>query len=240
MSKLKPAIFHGTFVKWLSEILLDNKPLPACLIQDIITKTSGGVAPEGATSAVLTILDSYDVYNPDRFIGVPPIGEAPVNLESIKPEPQSGFRFGKASLKELEGVKPELVKVVELAIQYTKQDFCVYDGIRTWKEQAEYLRRGTTKTMKSKHLDGLAVDLVPWIGGRPVWDWEGCYEIARAMDEAATEFRVANHIRWGGAWDRVLSDFAGDSITYRRVVDDYQARHHSKDFIDGPHFEWVD
>lgn len=152
----------------------------------------------------------------------------------------SGFKFGKASLKELEGVKVELVLCVRRALELSTQDFCVYDGLRTAKEQAAHVKNGTSKTMQSKHLQGLAVDLVPWINGGPKWDWDGCYKIAWAMDQAATEQGIAHKIRWGGAWDRRLSDYGNDAQAYVNEVRDYTQRHEGKDFIDGPHFEWAD
>lgn len=161
------------------------------------------------------------------------------NAKAIVGSPKTAFKFGAASLKELQGVKSELVMVTRLALSLSTQDFMVFDGIRTWKEQAEHVRRGTSKTMKSKHLDGLAVDLVPYINGGPKWDWDGCYKIAFAMDQAATQLGFAGNIRWGGAWDRVLSDFGGDLSDYIQEVNEYKNRHKGPDFIDGPHFEWV-
>src|SRR3546814_18779136 len=80
----------------------------------------------------------------------------------------------------------------------------------------QHVANGTIQTMKSKHLDGLAVDLVPWVG-KPVWAWDRIYPIAFAMDQAATELGLASKIRWGGAWDRVLSAFGG-SIDRKSVV----------------------
>ena len=152
---------------------------------------------------------------------------------------KSGFVFGKSSLKELEGVKTELVLLARRALELSTQDFCVYDGLRTVKEQAAHVKAGTSKTMQSKHLQGLAIDLVPWINGKPTWDWDGCYKIACAADAAATEQGIAHKIRWGGAWDRTLADFGGDVSLYKKEVEAYAARHPGKDFIDGPHFEWV-
>lgn len=152
----------------------------------------------------------------------------------------SNFKFSAASLAELKGVKQELVDCVKLALKLSTQDFTVFDGIRTLKEQQQHVANGTSKTMQSKHLQGLAVDLVPWIGGKLVWDWEGCYKIAMAMDEAATQLGIADKIRWGGAWDRTLADFGSlDSWkAYESEVRAYHART-GKSFVDGPHFEWV-
>lgn len=157
-------------------------------------------------------------------------------INTIKP---SGFVLGKASLKELEGVKAELVLCVRRALELSTQDFTVFDGLRTAKEQAAHVKNGTSQTMQSKHLQGLAVDLVPWVGGKPVWDWNRIYPIAFAMDQAATEQGVAHKIRWGGAWDRTLADFGGSAEAYYDECQAYQKRHPGKDFLDGPHFEWV-
>lgn len=149
----------------------------------------------------------------------------------------SGFKFGPSSERELVGVNPDLVRVTRLALRYSLQDFTVYDGLRTVKEQEEHVRRGTSRTMQSKHLQGLAVDLVPWINGAPKWDWDGCYKIACAMDLAATELGLAHRITWGGAWDRKLSDFGGDPKAYADEVQAYRSRRGGKAFLDGPHFE---
>jgi peptidoglycan L-alanyl-D-glutamate endopeptidase CwlK len=218
---------HGQFTEELYAYLNARMPSYSAQFnrdtaQEIVKLTRMGVMPEGTT--------------------------IPVNLEAGAPRPQtigeraavakpSQFAFGAASQKELEGVNANLVRVTHLALSYCSQDFCVYDGIRTFKEQQQHVKDGTSKTMQSKHLDGLAVDLVPWANGKPTWDWNLIWPIAYAMDRAATELGFADRITWGGAWDRKLSDFDGDSAAYKKVVDDYKARHPGKDFIDGPHFE---
>lgn len=155
----------------------------------------------------------------------------------------SGFKFGKASLKELEGVKVELVRLARRALELSTQDFCVYDGLRTTKEQQALVAKGASQTMQSKHLKGLAIDLVPWINGKPVWEWEPIYDIVMAVDAAAREMGIEHKIRWGGAWDRTLADFHGDANEYLKVVEGYvqrRKREGKSAFIDGPHFEWVD
>lgn len=149
----------------------------------------------------------------------------------------SGFSFGAASLREMQGVDGTLVRVATLALKYSLQDFCVYDGIRTRTEQAQHVRLGTSKTMESKHLDGLALDLVPWINGKPVWDWDGCINVALAMIRAAHELKVAHRITWGGLWDRKLSDLDWRTVDLPKELADYRARHAGPDFLDGPHFE---
>lgn len=156
------------------------------------------------------------------------------------------------SKDELKPVHPKLKQCVELAIHYSLVDFRVNEGERTIAEQAAAVRRGASKTMKSKHLkqaDGFvwAVDLVAIVDGKVSWDFDYYYYIARAMDRAATELGIAGHIRWGAVWDRVLSDFGlegnGDKVAVRKAylaaVEEYKKRHAGNDFLDGPHFEWV-
>lgn len=80
------------------------------------------------------------------------------------------YQLGDHSRKELIGVHPILVGMVEEAIKITKQDFIVFDGLRTMQEQRKNVAKGVSKTMNSYHLYGLAVDLVPFVNGQPKWE----------------------------------------------------------------------
>lgn len=163
--------------------------------------------------------------------------------EPVRRHSGSGFKFGSKSQRELEGVHPILVDVATLALDFSTQDFMIFDGLRTQDEQRNHVRRGNSKTMHSKHLpqsDGMshAVDAVPVVGTIPKWEWPLIYPVVMAFDKAATELGHADKIVWGGAWDRRLSDFGGNRAEpYHRVVEDYAARNPGKDFLDGPHFE---
>lgn len=143
------------------------------------------------------------------------------------------YKFSKKSLAKLEGVHPALVEVVHRAIEISKVDFAVFEGLRTKKRQTELVAKGASWTMDSRHLTGHAVDLVPYVGELR-WDWPLCYLIADAMDNAATEIGV--QIIWGGVWDRPLTEL-GDK---EDAVAAYVARRlgqGKKANIDGPHFE---
>ena len=105
------------------------------------------------------------------------------------------YQLGKKSKKKLEGVHPDLVKVVERAIEITEQDFTVLEGLRDIERQRELVNKGKSTTMNSRHLTGHAVDLAPW----PIsWEWEGFYPIADAMKTSADELGVS--LEWGGDW----------------------------------------
>lgn len=152
------------------------------------------------------------------------------------------YKLGSRSRSELTGVHPYLVAVVEKAITYTSQDFSVHDGIRSMAEQEEYVRRGASKTLNSKHLTqddgyGHAVDLVPYVNRSLRWEWPLIYPIAAAMHRAAQECGVT--LRWGGVWDRKLNELDGTPEGLKQAVEDYCKRHPGPDFLDGPHYELV-
>lgn len=105
------------------------------------------------------------------------------------------YALGSRSLQTLEGVHPDLVAVVKLAITLTEQDFSVGEGLRSVERQKTLVASGKSTTMNSRHITGHAVDLFPY----PVsWDWEYFYPIAAAMKQAAKQLDV--DLEWGGDW----------------------------------------
>lgn len=132
-----------------------------------------------------------------------------------------GFKLGKTSLARLQGVDETLVNVVKRAIEISEVDFTVMEGVRTLERQRELYAQGRTApgkivtwTMKSRHIEGKAVDLVPY----PL-DWndiEKFNKIKDAMFQAARELDV--NLRWGADWD-------GDG------------KYREKGEYDSPHFE---
>lgn len=108
------------------------------------------------------------------------------------------FKLSTRSRKRLEGVHPDLVRVVERAIQITPIDFMVTEGLRSVTRQAELKRAGASQTMNSRHLSGKAVDVAAMIGRDVRWDWPLYPKIADAFKQAALELGVP--IVWGGDW----------------------------------------
>ena len=146
------------------------------------------------------------------------------------------FKLSKRSLGRLEGVKPELVAVVQRAITLTSVDFGVIQGLRTIEEQRELVAKGASQTMKSKHLTGDAVDVMAYIGSRGSWEMSLYDDIADAFKVAAIEEDV--QIRWGAAWH--ISDLREWDGTMQDAMDEYIDLRRSqgrRPFIDGPHFE---
>lgn len=146
------------------------------------------------------------------------------------------FKLSKRSRDNLIGVQPQLVAVVERAIQITTVDFAVTEGLRTEAKQRELVAKGASQTMNSKHLTGHAVDLVAFIGGRISWELNLYDEIADAMRLAAMEKNVG--LRWGAAWN--VPDIRHWSGTMEQAMHHYiDARRKlgQRPFIDAPHFE---
>jgi len=132
--------------------------------------------------------------------------------------------LGQRSLSRLEGLHPDLVRVVKKAAAISPLDFTVLEGLRTLERQKQLSQIGATKTLNSRHLTGHAVDLAPMIGGAVSWDWPLYHVLADVVRSASIAEKVP--IRWGGTW-KLLSAIQGP-ITAKIL---------SRSFPDGPHFE---
>ena len=120
------------------------------------------------------------------------------------------FKLSQQSLDKMKGVDDNLIKVVKRAIELTKVDFKVLEGVRTLERQKDLVAQHKSQTLKSNHLIGRAVDLGAMHGPDVSWEKPLYFELATAMKQASKELNIP--IRWGG-------DF--------------------KTFFDGPHFELV-
>jgi len=116
--------------------------------------------------------------------------------------------LGSRSMMRLKGVHPDLVKVVQHAIEISEVDFTVLEGLRAIERQQALVKAGASQTLKSRHLTGHAVDLGAWVDDQVDWSWPLYSKIATAMKTAAVQCNVP--IEWGGDW---------------------------KQFKDGPHFQ---
>ena len=166
------------------------------------------------------------------------------------------FNLSKKDIRKLTGVHPALVEVVHTAAALCPVDhvFVVFDGVRTLARQKEYVRRGVSDTLDSKHLpqaDGFshAVDLVP-VGdhdGDPTtpdrvhWGMDEIYITAAAMAVAAS--RTRTFVVWGGVWDRLLTNLSSNgALSLKTAVRRYEKRRRSigrSAFFDGAHFQLV-
>lgn len=148
------------------------------------------------------------------------------------------FKLSLRSKSRLKGVDPKLVAVVKRAIEITKVDFGVTEGLRTIETQRKYVAQGKSRTMNSRHLTGKAVDLVAFVNGKVSWELNLYDNIADAMAQAAKELEVP--LRWGAAWN--IPDITKWDGTMEEAMNHYidtRRREGKRPFIDGPHFELV-
>lgn len=146
------------------------------------------------------------------------------------------FKLSQRSLGNLEGVDKRLQKAVQHAIGETKVDFGVIEGVRSLERQRELVAKGASQTLKSKHIDGEAVDLMAYIGSRGSWELNLYDDIADAMKKGAELANVP--IRWGAAWH--INDIRDWNGTMEEAMNEYidlRRKQGRRPFIDGPHFE---
>lgn len=151
------------------------------------------------------------------------------------------FSLSSRSRGKLEGVHPDMVKVVERAIELTKVDFGVTYGVRSKAEQEKLVASGRSQTMKSKHLiqdSGYshAVDVVAYDGSDVVWEINVYDDICDAFKKAAEENNVA--VKWGAAWSEGdIRSYPGTAEEAMMKYVDLRRSQGRRPFIDGPHFE---
>lgn len=110
------------------------------------------------------------------------------------------------SKTNLKGVNVWLAALVSEMLYYI--DISVIEGLRTPERQAYLKKTGATQTLKSKHLDGLAIDLYPFPVPRnssgeidsssKKWD-----EMALVAYYCAGKLGIPN-LEWGGTWKSLV------------------------------------
>ena len=137
-------------------------------------------------------------------------------------------RFGPHSIAHLADVDPRLRTLFNEVIKHW--DCQVIDGRRTVAEQAKNVAKGVSKTMKSKHLEGLAVDVMPY-----PYDWNKIEKGLLALKKADPTMQIAEVYMFIGF---VRGIAISQGIDLRQGADwdsDNQFEDHT--FVDLPHHE---
>lgn len=129
-------------------------------------------------------------------------------------------KLGARSLKNLRGVHPDLVRIVKRALKICPCDFTVIEGCRTLERQKQLLASGATRTLRSRHLTGHAVDIVPWINGTVDWsDHSNFAIVGHSMRVAAMDLKIP--LVWGagkmygGFWSNSFNDMPHFQLTWK-------------------------
>ncbi|HAT1514522.1 TPA: M15 family metallopeptidase [Morganella morganii] len=107
----------------------------------------------------------------------------------------NNFRLSQRSEDNLKGVNFDLVKVIRRALEITPVDFIVIEGLRTETRQKQLVAEKKSQTMKSRHLTGHAVDIIPV---NTKWQFEEFKPLLKAVKQAADELGVK--LRFGINW----------------------------------------
>ena len=102
------------------------------------------------------------------------------------------------SLRRLEGVHPDLVRVVKAAAE--GMSFIVTEGLRTPEKQARLVEAGASQTLRSRHLTGHAVDLAVLVDGDVRWDWPLYEKLGDHLKKTASLLVPPVPLEWGGDW----------------------------------------
>lgn len=147
-------------------------------------------------------------------------------------------QFSNTSKERLATAHPDLIRIMEAALQLSPVDFGIAYGYRSPQKQMELYQQGRTtpgpivtnidgvKT-KSKHNEypSHAVDIFAFVNGKASWEEKDLVFLggiiiatAKLLKQAG---KITHDIRWGGNWD-------GDGI----IITD-------QNFQDLPHFEII-
>lgn len=116
------------------------------------------------------------------------------------------MQLSKSSIAKLKGVHPDLVRVVSRCAKDWKDavfTFGITCGPRTLEEQKLLVKKGASKTLRSRHIPAKngyshAIDVVAMLDNKVRWDWPLYDKISKAMKAAAKAEKVS--VEWGGDW----------------------------------------
>jgi len=85
-----------------------------------------------------------------------------------------------------------------MAAKITTVDFIITEGLRTLERQKMLVAQGFSKTLKSRHLTGHAVDFAPLIAGKVTWKTPAFFPVIEAFKRAGEKLKLP--IESGSEW----------------------------------------
>lgn len=142
----------------------------------------------------------------------------------------------------LRRVHPDLARIIRRAAEITSVPFTVLQSDRTLAQQRENVRKGVSKTMKSRHLispDGFvrAVDIAPLEGKSASFAWPLYFKLAPIIKQAAKDVGMDKKVNWGGVWDRTIDQLSNDTEKESAAYVMRQKKKGKSAFLDGPHWQ---
>ena len=114
-------------------------------------------------------------------------------------------KFNATSIRRMSGVDPRLVAVMKEARAASPIPFEITEGLRTAERQRYLVKTGKSRTMKSYHLRGKAIDFVAMPGGKVSWDLKDYKTIVeKAFKPAAKALGLSDKITYGVYWKSIV------------------------------------
>ena len=114
-------------------------------------------------------------------------------------------KLNATSITRLRGVDANLIALAKKAREISPIPFEITEGLRTAERQRYLVKTGKSRTMKSYHLRGKAIDFVAMPGGEVSWNLPD-YKIIveKAFKPAAKALGLSDKITYGIYWKSIV------------------------------------
>lgn len=114
-------------------------------------------------------------------------------------------KLNATSISRLRGVDANLIALAKKAREISPIPFEITEGLRTAERQRYLVKTGKSRTMKSYHLRGKAMDFVAMPGGKVSWDLKDYKTIVeKAFKPAAKALGLTDRIVYGVYWKSIV------------------------------------
>lgn len=114
-------------------------------------------------------------------------------------------KLNSTSLANLKGVDPRLIELAQKARDISPIPFEITEGLRTKERQAYLVKTGKSKTMRSYHLRGKAMDFIAKPDGKVSWELKDYKTIVeKAFKPAAKALGLTDIITYGVYWKTIV------------------------------------
>jgi peptidoglycan L-alanyl-D-glutamate endopeptidase CwlK len=111
------------------------------------------------------------------------------------------MKYSRSSLNNLSTCHQDLQDLFHAVLEFGYFDLTIIEGKRSLERQKQLFNEGASKTMKSKHLTGHAVDVGIYKNGGIDWNDKNAYYVLAGIVTAISD-EIGVKVRWGGNWDK--------------------------------------
>ena len=114
-------------------------------------------------------------------------------------------KLNATSIARMRGVDPNLIALAKKAREISPIPFEITEGLRTMERQRYLVKTGKSRTLKSYHLRGKAMDFVAMPSGKVSWDLKDYKTIVeKAFKPAAKALGLSDKITYGLYWKSIV------------------------------------